>query len=335
MPLWQIDSYMIWMYKASVLYHQDILSTDYFKSMPLSYSHLDYPLLVPFLVSGMYAAAGCVDDSICRLVFPFLFVSFYCLAYVAFRWRMGMLPALVAASVMATLPPVVQWTSSGTADVVLALYYMGCVYYSVKFIEERRGEDMALAILFTVFCAFTKSEGMALGLINLLVFSLYRVWGGVLRPRFDKTAFPDVLRYVLIVVGLLAPWLWLAASLPQTHENYPGRMSLAGFLNGVDRIPAILCLFCAKCMELSRWGVIWLAAFVVFAATLRRDLGVGVNMLRMLLAAHIVLYMLVFVVSPWEPSHLSSMALERLLLHAVPAAFLVITYSYPLRKVGI
>ena len=45
---------------------------DLFHDASLSYSHLDYPLMVPFLTAGASAAMGTVDDQTGKLVSPFL-----------------------------------------------------------------------------------------------------------------------------------------------------------------------------------------------------------------------------------------------------------------------
>ncbi len=320
MPLWEIDSFMIWMYKAKVFHSQDILSTDYFRSLSLSYSHLDYPLLVPFLVSGLYAAAGQVDDSIGKLVFPFLFASFFCLGVTAFRWRLAAVPAVMLATLMMTLPPVTHWTSSGTADVVLTLFYLGQLYYTVKFIEERRREDMVFAILFTVFCAFTKNEGMVLCLINILVFAYFRMSGGA----GDRKGVRDVVVYAAATLILLAPWLLFDSILPQTHENYPARMNIPTFLDNMARLPTVVCLFIGQFLQVFRWSGLWLILIAVAVIGRPAYRFAATRAVWMLFICHLALYVFVFVVSPFEPRHLASMSLERLILHTVPAAFLLI-----------
>ena len=52
-PLQEWDAFAIWGLKAKVLFHAALRPIPlYFHDLSLSYSHLDYPLLVPFLVPG-------------------------------------------------------------------------------------------------------------------------------------------------------------------------------------------------------------------------------------------------------------------------------------------
>ena len=58
-PLVEWDAFAIWGFKAKVLVHEALRPAPaYFHDLTLSYSHLDYPLMVPFLTAGAYAAMG-------------------------------------------------------------------------------------------------------------------------------------------------------------------------------------------------------------------------------------------------------------------------------------
>ena len=70
------DAFSIWCLKAKVL-AATALQDDpsYFYNPAMSYSHLDYPLLVPFLVSGTYGMTGYVQEHLGRMIFPILFIA--------------------------------------------------------------------------------------------------------------------------------------------------------------------------------------------------------------------------------------------------------------------
>ena len=57
-PLMEWDAFAIWGFKAKVLTHEALRPTPAcFHDLTLSYSHLDYPLMVPFLTAGAYASS--------------------------------------------------------------------------------------------------------------------------------------------------------------------------------------------------------------------------------------------------------------------------------------
>jgi hypothetical protein len=61
MPVYNGDAYAIWVLKAKVLFYEGFRSA-YFRNPNLGYSHLDYPLLIPMLISGVYSILGSEDD---------------------------------------------------------------------------------------------------------------------------------------------------------------------------------------------------------------------------------------------------------------------------------
>ena len=81
-PLSEWDAFAIWGFKAKVLTHDALRPTPaYFHDLTLSYSHLDYPLMFPFLTAGAYAAMGTVDDQTGKLVSVFLDVLIVPMVY--------------------------------------------------------------------------------------------------------------------------------------------------------------------------------------------------------------------------------------------------------------
>ena len=88
-PLAEWDAFAIWGFKAKVLTHEALRPTPaYFHDLTLSYSHLDYPLMVPFLTAGAYAAMGTVDDQTGKMVSVFLDVLLVPMVYLGLRWKL-------------------------------------------------------------------------------------------------------------------------------------------------------------------------------------------------------------------------------------------------------
>jgi len=86
--------------------------TAYFHDLTLSYSHLDYPLMVPFLTAGAYAAMGTVDDQTGKLVSVFLDVLIVPMVYLGLRWKLRRLPAACLSAILAMLPVMFRYGAS-------------------------------------------------------------------------------------------------------------------------------------------------------------------------------------------------------------------------------
>ena len=218
-PLAEWDAFAIWGFKAKVLAHEALRPTPaYFHDLTLSYSHLDYPLMVPFLTAGAYAAMGTVDDQTGKLVSVFLDVLLVPMVYLGLRWKLRRLPAACLSAILAMLPVMFRYAGVGCADLPLAMFYAGSIFYVARWIDRQQWPDLILAILFSAFAAFTKNEGTVLALMNGAVILGFGLWSGRRRAWIGAAAF---------FAGLLAmdaAWLIWSRNLPRTHEDYGSKL---------------------------------------------------------------------------------------------------------------
>ena len=321
MPLYDVDSYALWCLKAKMLFFAGSANAPGFHELTISYSHLNYPLLVPFLISGVYASLGQVNPFLGKIIFPFLYFAGLLFIFSSLRWCLSRSASILLTLLFATIPVLIRWTSAGVADVPLAIFYAPSIFYLVRFISEERREYLLLSILATLFCSFIKNEGMAIAAINVVVFSIFHI-----TRRYSMKRLIEVFVYAGGVLIPMLPWLVWSSGIPRTHENYPSR--ILNFLSpdNIARFKRVLEIFGSQMLNFDRWGVLWI--LIVAAAVLnvgafrqRRTLAVW-----MLLGGQIFAYLFVFIISPWSPEFLAKMALERILLHAAPAALYIICF---------
>ncbi|MBN1864099.1 MAG: glycosyltransferase family 39 protein [Victivallales bacterium] len=328
LPLYDVDSYGLWGLKAKALYHEGLVpGGGLFHEFSLSYSHLNYPLLVPFLVCGIYASAGEVNEMVGKVIFPFLYVSCTLFIYSSLRWRLDRGKSLLLVVLFMTLPVTLRWAGAGMSDFPLAVFFSASAFYLCKFLEERRREDMILSAMATVFCAFVKHEGIASAAICLAVI----VFCHPLFP-FSKSRLKESAIYCCLVGILMLPWFWWYSGVPHTHENYPLRVMYFFSMDNLLRTREILMLFLDSFTNIARWGLLWLLLPFVALIGWRRFSRRFVVALWLLLAGRMAAYLFVFIISPWSPEFLAQMALERILLHAAPAALFIIAFHMPLLK---
>lgn len=322
-PLYDIDAFAIWGLKAKVLVYEDLRSASYFYRLPLSFSHLDYPLLVPFLTSGVYATIGGIDDQTGKIIYPLLYLSLMCLSYTALRWKLREKEAFLLCAIMMSLPALIRWSGAGVADMVLTLFYGGSVYYITKFLSGKGSQDLTLAMMFTSFCAFTKNEGLALALINIIVLLFFN-----LRAGFKKRDLMISACFVSGVLLLLLPWFIWSKDIPRTYENYPSRIDATLFFENISRLKVIIPAFLKQFIYFERWGAFWLLLPVFAVLGWKAFQKQHTIIMWAFFASHIFLYIFIFIITPWDPEHLALMSLERLLLHSTPAVLLLIAFHW-------
>jgi hypothetical protein len=313
-PLVEWDAFAIWGFKAKVLTHEALRSTPaYFHDLTLSYSHLDYPLMVPFLTAGAYAAMGTVDDQTGKLVSVFLDVLIVPMVYLGLRWKLRRLPAACLCAILAMLPAMFRYGGVGCADLPLAMFYAGSILYVARWIDRQQAQDLILAILFSAFAAFTKNEGMVLALMNGAVILGFGLWSGRRRDWVGAAAF---------FAGLLAmdaAWLIWSRNLPRTHEDYGPKLLSSLVVTHLPRLKEIIPAMLVQTTEFQVWGLLWIMAGVLALLGWRALARPYVLALWILLGLHLMSYALAYSVTPWNFNTLMPMTMDRLLLHTVPA----------------
>ena len=315
-PLTEWDAFAIWGFKAKVLAHEALRPLPaYFHDLTLSYSHLDYPLMVPFLTAGAYAAMGTIDDQTGKLVSVFLDVLIVPMVYLGLRWKLRRLPAACLSAMLAMLPVMFRYGGVGCADLPLAMFYAGSILYVARWIDGQQWPDLILAILFSTFVAFTKNEGAVLAAANGAVILGFGLWHGSKRGRIGAAVF---------LAGLLAldaAWLVWSRNLPRTHEDYGPKLLSPALATHLPRLKDIVPAMLVQTTVFPVWGLFWLMAAVLALIGWRALAQRYVLALWILLGLQLMSYALAFSVTPWDLSVLMPMTLDRLLLHTVPAVF--------------
>jgi hypothetical protein len=317
-PLSEWDALATWGFKAKVLTYDALRPVPaYFHDLTFSYSHLDYPLMLPFLTAGAYAAMGTVDDRAGKLVSLFLDALLVLVVYSGLRWKLRRLPAACLSAIATLLPVMFRYAGIGCADLPLAMFYAGSVFFMAKWIEERQGKDLILAILFSAFAAFTKNEGLALALANGLVLLVVGPWRG------RRSAWTGGAVFFAGLLAISAPWFFWNSSLPRTHEDYGSKLLSPLLVTHLPKLKQIIPAMIVQTAEFQWWGLLWVLAVVMALLGWRAFKRRYVRAVWILLGLQLMSYALAYSVTPWELTALMPLTLDRLLLQTVPAVILL------------
>ena len=219
-PIHNIDAVGIWGLKAKVLAHEAVRTSRYFHEETLGYSHLDYPLLVPFLTATAHGIRGSWDEPLGQLAHWGVFVSLVLMLYGGVRHHISHRDSLLVLILYLLSPALLSQASAGIADPALMLYYAGSLIFLLAWLETDEKVDLRIGSLMTAFMLFTKNEGMALAAINLVVFSV-----AALRARGAR-ALVALARHAALVIMLTLPWFLFRSGIPKSHENYAAGCAL-------------------------------------------------------------------------------------------------------------
>ncbi len=317
-PFHNIDAIAIWGLKAKVVALEPVRRAAYFTDVSRSFSHLDYPLLLPFLTAAVYTLTGTWAEHLAKMIHLAFFVSFVLLVYSQVRRRVSCRAALALLLVYVGSRRLLTQCGAGIADLLVMFYYFGAVSFLHDWAASRSRSSLAIGAAMNAFLMFTKNEGLALGMVNMAVF------GALAWSPSRRAAARTACLALLAGLAMNMPWLIFRAGLPKTHENYMGRLRIDILADNVQRIGPIAAAFGKSLCSWASWGGLWalLAAAAFLGA--RSTRGRPICILWGLLLLHVGCYGVVMIVTPWDVSELLAIKTFPLLLQASPLVPLII-----------
>jgi uncharacterized membrane protein YhaH (DUF805 family) len=325
-PTLEWDAFVIWQLKAKVLaLHPLHPMPDYFRSVALSYTHLRYPLLVPMISAGMHGMTGRADDELGRAPYLLMYAGMGALIYGYVKSRRGHIPAITCTTLLMTVPALLQFAGSGTAEMALTAFFAASVVCILRWQDRRRGGDLALAAFFSICMGWTKNEGLALAMINVLIVF-------VLTPApLGRRTLGVAVGFAAAIVAFCLPWFLYVHGLPRTDEDYFHRLRPGQIVANIRSLPLVVKSIFAQFVDWPNWELLWLLALALAIPHFYRRPSRAVITLWILSGLQLLAYIPPYLVTPWDLNVLLPMTSSRLVLHLAPAAALLIGLQWPRR----
>lgn len=266
-PMYTYDSRATWAFKAKILFHRQTIFTDEFFDLYRFHPNVHYPLLLPLSESFFFNMLMKADDYLVKVIFALFYICFIFWLYITQRkyFSTSRLHALVFTSVIVSIPFlfVIYGGSvpSAHADFVLTFFYTLNIILLFRYFYDHKIENLIMASLFALCAIFTKSEGIALFLISIIVFIIDAFWGGY----FRKSTVRHLLLYVLLPLVILLPWFIISSKLPTSlnDANPLPYMTISNMANTLPYIGQVIRLTLKEIFtNLSSWSVIWVLVLV-------------------------------------------------------------------------
>jgi hypothetical protein len=350
--LLDIDSFAIWMLKAKWVYFDALRPMlAVFHDPILSYSHQDYPLSLPFLVAGLWAAIGHVNDNAAKLLLVPTWCAMTGMMYSAIRRFHRRATALAVTAVFCTAPTLAYKAGLLVAETPLLLAMVGTATQLLRWMEEGETGDLILAGLFAAIAAFAKNEGLAMlpvVAVAALIVAIVRNFktpvlsdseepgpiadtpgtSGYLRTGVPKNPPGDFLLSAVICIIAIGPWLIYRTHLPRTHEDYGTKLLRpSAFLKHLPQLSEILNKFIGRLFDFPRVGLIWALLVMTTVLSPRALRRLSVWVLWCILLVQLSLYLATFIVTPWDLQILIPMITPKLQTQASGIAALIIALN--------
>ncbi len=317
LPMEDFDAVTNWGLKAKAIYLAKGIPLSFLTNRENATIHADYPLLLPLVESYVYFLLGHVNDFAVKWIFPLSLTACITAFYASLR-RMALdrTHCLAFAFALVSIPHFVFNATNAYADILIATYFGMGFFCLFLWIRQQNDLFLGLSALLTGMAGLTKSEGMILCLVNLVVL----VWATYRERSLDR---PHGWRRVLIYSGVLAtvlmPWLVFRLSMKAQNDYiHELRVERVVQWDTVMRMKTILYHYQGQFFNLKNWNLLWLAALGLFLFRFKRTLQSDQRYIFLATVMTFTIYTSIYFITFNDVAwHLKTSA-SRLLVHFVP-----------------
>lgn len=194
-PLRSVDAYSDWMFKAKVLFVSSSFPLSYFQNWEYMSSHMQYPILLPFLISLAYRVIG-FQDRLILFVYPFIYTAILFMCWKSLRaLRIHPHIAVACTYIYSMLSPLLAQggrAHAGNADIVLVFLYWIAIYIIV------RGAITKWSLALLVFVAMIASQIKSEGALLVTLFFFLPISRKTLFTTVGITLIPTIFWNILV-----------------------------------------------------------------------------------------------------------------------------------------
>jgi len=327
LPMEDFDAVTNWGLKAKAIYLANGIPLGFLTNREYATVHADYPLLLPLAESYVYFLLGHVNDFAVKWIFPLSLTACVTAFYASLRrMTLNRTAGLAFAFVLVSIPHLVFSATNAYADILIATYFGAGFFYLFLWIRQRNDLFLGLSALLTGMAGLTKSEGMVLCLVNLVVL----MWAVNRERSVDR---PHGWRQVLIYIGVfstvLMPWLVFRLSM-KAQNDYIHELSVERVVQWetVMRMKTILYHYQAQFFNLKSWNLLWLAALGLFLFRFKKILQSDQKFIFLATAMTLSFYTSVYFITFNDVAWHLKTSFSRLLVHFVPLVVLGFASAY-------
>lgn len=263
------DERAIFGLKAIVIFQEGTIQNEFLYHPDFVQYHPKYPLLIPLNEAHFYLLLGEVNDRWSKIMFPLLYVGMV-LTFLGnlLQFTRQNIRAWLFTLMFATVPVMVPFEYgflSGQADGPVACFHTVALLYLWRFLNDQQLSKcdqststhiLVIAGLAAALTIFTKDEGIAFFLVDLIALSIITLL--YFRSQLVSTAI-SIFKFGLTTVIVIAPWFYHRSQLPSTTEmTYFSRMQITTFADGLTALSwAIQHLLRRMFLEAGKWGLQW------------------------------------------------------------------------------
>ena len=317
------DGLYVWAIKAKAIYLDSAEKPgellNYLTSDTWGFTHNDYPLAFPSFESWIYVWIGKIDEQPVKLISAFSFTALLTLTVCHLRRYLPMSLALLPACLLATAQILINYSTTGYADVPLATIFGGAAVFSVDYICRRDKHSQDLCIILAGCAALVKNEGTLLLILLIFFMCLTLLLSDGIRPSWSF-----IKKSIVIIAIIIGPYLLSRITIPFYRQEVYSFPSIQILLQNRSRIGEVFPHLLRILTDFNTQGLIWIVTGIFLLASIAHWKRSVVIFLAGVCASYLIVICFSYVFSRWPDyiSHVQS-SMDRLVIHVAPVAALL------------
>ena len=318
-PVQHYDGMYIWNHRAKLLYNSGNLKflNDTDKAV--------YPLLVPLNLSFFYTLY-CTDYQYSKILILFFFIFLITFFYYSLRsLNLNKTYSILLSTLLAIIGEVFDMATSVHADFPMTFFYTIGTIFIYKYFKTNNFHFLIYSTIFMGFMAWTKMEGFYIFIVNILILNFYFLFL-LVKKRINYKVVLKRSSYTFLI-GFLIYIPWLLFVILKNYES----LYLAELFDIFDLSTTILNLTIISrrifilILDPFRWGLIfWFFVFFIIIFKYKLIFKENTFFLFLLVFFHFLVYILVYIITPFDINTHMIQSYDRTLLHLTPISLFLI-----------
>jgi 4-amino-4-deoxy-L-arabinose transferase-like glycosyltransferase len=196
-----VDTYN---YRAKVLYFTGQLDLNPQSSTFLGGMNAHYPLGASLFRAWIATLLGGWSEKAILLDSMASYLLLFLLIWIGLSKKIGKRYGFLFAYLVVSLPLMVHHAYAGYTDLLLSLFFTGCLIYGYEYLTARDPLSGVVSLFFLISSLFTKNEGLVIVLPVMVSSMLFAIWQ-------RRLYFRSTLLFLAVAILFALPWIILKA----------------------------------------------------------------------------------------------------------------------------
>ncbi|MFX1274647.1 MAG: hypothetical protein ACFFBP_02775 [Promethearchaeota archaeon] len=310
-PVYIWDSAVIWDAKARYLFYDGN-----FNYLNYTIVHPDYPPLVPLVLTSFYSLFFQPHHFI-QLFFVTIFICMIIFLYYSLRhFKLNRTYSLLISSMIALVYEIYSASHFVGGDLLVAFYYTISTIFLCEYIFSRRKQFLIYSSIFMGFMALSKNEGFGLLIVNVGVLVLYQILFCIKKEIKFKEMIILIILFAGIGLMIYVPWLVLISINNVGSAYLSNILNIFIIQNTINKLIDIITFILLQFL----WIPFLILFFTVIIINIRTIYYEKLFFLVVLMISHLLLYILVYLITPYDLIWQLGTSIQRELMHLTPFA---------------